>query len=628
MVSNGITRLILTLTSLLIIFSPIPSAAEVDQAPTRDRIEDKYKWDLSDFYPSDEAWEEALNYVKDMIPKMTEYKGKLGSSSETLAECLMMNDSLSSLIHRLWVYSASRLDEDTRVGKYNEMQNRAYGLYSELGQAGAYIEPEILKVPDSVLNKFLDGNAELSVYRFYVEDLMRRKTHVLSEELENLLAQTTSLVRSPLNTWTMINNADVKFPNVEDEEGNEIELTRGRLYKLLESTNRQVRREASEAYNEAYMKYTNGLGATLASHIEMDNFTTRARGYNNTLERSLNQDNIPVDVFHNLIKTVNNNLEPLHKYISLRKKFLGLDTLFGFDLSVPLAPEAKMEFTYEEAKEMVLDALKPLGDDYLNNVRMAFDSRWIDVYETLGKETGAHSWGTYSVHPILLLNFTGTLRNVFTLAHEMGHAMHSHYTYQNEPYIYAGHSLFTAEVASTCNEAIMVRYMIERAKTRDEKIYILNYFIDEILGTLYFQVLLSEFELKAHEVVESGGALSAESFKEIYREIIGKYYGPDYYLPEDRGFGCLRIYHFYRTYYVYQYATSYAASLMLSKMILEDQPGAREAYNEFIKMGSSDYPINILKKVGIDMTTPEPVNNALAVFADLVDQLEELLVTQ
>ncbi|UCD94851.1 MAG: oligoendopeptidase F family protein, partial [Candidatus Zixiibacteriota bacterium] len=429
MVPNSITRLILTVLSVLLVILLAPVAADVDQAPTRDQIEDKYKWDLSDFYPSDEAWEEALNYVQGMIPKMEEYKGKLGGSAETLAECLMMNDSLGSLIHRLWVYSASRLDEDTRVGKYNEMQNRGYGLYSELGQAGAFIEPEILKIPDSVLQKFLSSNTQLGVYRFYLEDLMRRKAHILSEELENLLAQTTSLVRSPLNIWTMINNADVKFPNVKDEDGQQIELTRGRYSKLLKSTNRQVRREASEAYNDTYKKYTNGLGAALATHVEMQNFTTNARGYNSTLGRSLDANNIPVDVFHNLIKTVNNNLEPLHKYISLRKKFLAVDTLFGFDLSVPLAPEARMEYAYEEAKQMVIDALSPLGDDYLNSVNMAFDSRWIDVYETLGKDTGAHSWGTYSVHPIILLNFTGVIRDVFAIAHEMGHAMHSYYTY-------------------------------------------------------------------------------------------------------------------------------------------------------------------------------------------------------
>jgi oligoendopeptidase F len=566
-------------------------------------------------------------YLKEQIPRISEFKGKLGNSAEILAKCLKLGDSLGSPAHRLWVYAGSRLDEDTRVGKYKEMRDRVYVLHSELGQATAYIEPEMLTIPEEKLMEFVDSNKDLSVYRFYIEDMLRRKKHIMSEEVENILALSGPLVRAPLNVWTMINNADIEFPNVKDEDGNVIELTRGRLSKLMESTDRSVRKEASDAYNDTYLKYMNGLGATLASQVNVDNFITQARDYNSTLERSLDGNNIPVEVFHNLIEAANNNLEPLHKYASLRKKTLGVDTLFGYDMSVPLVPEARMEFTYEQAKEIVLKGLEPLGKEYLDNLKMAFDSRWIDVYETLGKDDGAHSWGTYSVHPIILMNFSDMLDDVFSLAHETGHAMHSYYTNQNEPYIYAGHSLFTAEVASTCNEALVINYMLEHSKDKNEKLYLLNYLIKQFIGTFYLQIFFSEFEHKIHEVVESGGALSAESMREIYRGIYQKYYGPEFFIPENRDLHCLRIYHFYRTYYVYQYATGFAASQMLSRMILEGGQDAKEAYLEFIKIGSSDYPINILKKIGIDMTTTEPFEHTIRAFSELVDQFEELLLT-
>lgn len=622
---NMLFKSIPVLTSLLILVAVFPAVAEVDKAPTRDQIEEKYKWKLEDFYPSDEAWQESLEFLKEQIPVLETFKGKLGSSAETLAECLILDDSLGSLAHRLWVYAGSRLDEDTRVGKYQEMQDQAYMLYSQLGQAESYIQPEILSVPEETLNLFLDSDKRLGVYRFYIEDMLRRKEHIMSEEVENILAVATPVTRSPLTIWTMINNADIKFPNVVDEDGNEIEFTRGRYSKLLESKDREVRKRASDAYNDTYLKYQKGLGAALAASVNKDYFLTQARGYNSTLERSLDASNIPTDVFHNLLEAASSNLAPLHKYVSLRKKALGLDTLLGYDMSVPLVPDVEMEFTYEEARGLVLGGLKPLGKEYIESLEMAFNSRWVDVYETLGKDDGAHSWGTYSVHPIVLLNFSGRLNDVFTIAHEMGHAMHSYYTYRNEPFVYAGHSLFTAEVASTCNEAIVIKYMLDNAKTKNEKLYLLNYYINGIKGVFYTQIFFSEFENEIHQRVESGGALSAESLRKIYRDVYQKYYGPDYFIPEDRDLGCLRIYHFYRTYYVYQYATSYAAALALSEKILKGEPGAQEAYLEFIKTGSSDYPINILKKAGIDMTTTEPFDNTIRIFSDLVDQFEELL---
>jgi len=616
---------ILTFTAILIAAAIGTAAAEVEKAPTRDQIDDQYKWDLTDFYPSDSAWEEAFISTEALYSKMEEYKGKLGNSAETLAECLVMNDSLGSLTHRLYVYANLKLDEDNRVSKYQEMSTRVRMLYSRLDQMTSYIEPEILKIPDETLKSYIKNNDRLAVYDFYLTDLLRRKAHILSEKEEEILALAGPIASGPGSIFRMMDDADITFGMVKDEDGNEIELTRGRYGKLLESKNRDVRREASRVYNEAYLPYVNTLGATLASSVNKDVFYTKVRGYNSCLENSLYGDNIPLSVFYNLIKAANENLEPLHKYASIRKKALGLDTLFSFDMYVPLVEDVKLDYEYEDAKKLCLEALQPLGDEYLENFKMGLNSRWIDVYETQGKGSGGYSWGTYSVHPIILLNYTGTLDNVFTLAHEMGHALHSYYTNKNEPVTYSGHSLFCAEVASTCNEALMIKYMYDRAKTREEKLYMLNYYINQIIGTFYTQIFFSEFELKIHEIVENGGALTSESMREIYREIYQKYYGPDYFIPEGRDLGCLRIGHFYRMYYVYQYATSYAASQMLSKRIMAGDPEAQKAYIEFIKTGTSAYPIDILKKAGIDMTTTEPFENTIQIFSDLVDEFERVL---
>lgn len=614
--------------ALLVALLSFTAVAQVKEAPTRDQIEDAYKWNLADFFVSDEAWEEAFVALRKRIPDAAAFQGRLAESAQTLARCLALNDTLGMQAHRLYVYAYLKADEDNRIGKYQEMGDRARMLYAQLGQVTSYIEPEILTIPDETLRRFIQTDEQLAIYKFYLEDILRRKAHIRSEEVEKILALAGPVTAGPSRIFTMIDDADIKFPTILDENGQEIELTRARYGQILESTNRDVRRAASDAYNDTYKKYMNTLAATLAASVNGDVFYTQARGYESCLERALDSDNIPLSVFHSLIKAASNNLQPLHKYMALRKKALGVDTLFGFDLSVPLVPQSKMEFTYEQAKEYMLEGLKPLGAEYLRSVQKALDSRWIDVYETQAKGSGAYTWGTYTVHPVMLLNFAGTLSDVFTLAHEMGHVMHNYYSSQHEPYIYAGHSLFTAEVASTCNEAIMIKYMLDRATDRDEKLYLLNYYIDQIIGTFYTQIWFSEFELKIHETVENGGALSAESLRKFYREIYQKYYGPDIFIPEYRDLGGMRIGHFYRMYYVYQYATSYAASQVLSSRILAGDQTAVAAYMDFIKTGSSDYPINILKKAGVDMTTTAPFENTIRIFGELVDEFERLLLMQ
>ncbi|HBC46680.1 MAG TPA: oligoendopeptidase F, partial [candidate division Zixibacteria bacterium] len=522
MVSRKVTMVVL----FALLLSSV-AMAQVKEIPTRDQIQDKYKWNLADFFPSDAAWEQGLEAIKARLPEIAVFQSKLGESSTNLARCLMLNDTLGMTGHRLYVYAALNLDQDNRVGKYQEMRDKAYGVMSQLNQVTAFIEPEILKIPEEKLRSFIATDKNLAVYKFYLDDIIRRKTHIRSEEIEEILAQAAPVTAGPSRIFTMIDDADVQFPNIKDEKGNEIEMTKGRFGQIMESSDRNLRRRASETYSETYKKYSNALSATLASSVNGDIFYTNARGYKTCLERALDNDSIPESVFNNLIKATNNNLAPLHKYIALRKKALEVDTLFGFDLSVPIVPQSKMEFTYEQAKAYMLKGLKPLGSEYLANVLKALDSRWIDVYETQGKGSGGYTWGTYTVHPVMLINFAGTLGDVFTLAHEMGHMMHNYYSNLNEPYPYSGHSLFTAEVASTCNEAIMIKYMIDHTKDRNEKLYLLNYYIDQIIGTFYSQVWFSEYELKIHETVESGGALSTDNLRKFYREIFQKYYGPD-----------------------------------------------------------------------------------------------------
>ncbi|SYZ71980.1 Oligoendopeptidase F homolog [Candidatus Zixiibacteriota bacterium] len=631
MFNHGKTAILYSflISGVLFIMSDMqPAQAQVNAAPTRDQVDAKYKWKLEDLYPTDDAWEKVFNNLKSRLPEFKSFEGKLGGSPETLAECLALNDSLSMDFSRLINYAYLKKDEDNRVSHYQEMNDRVSALGSEFGSVSAFIEPEILAIPDDTLRSFLAREPRLAVYHFYLENLTRRKAHIMSTEVENLLAMSGNVTRGFGQIFSMVDDADIKYPPVKNEKGNLVELTKERYGVMLESTDRQVRKDASDAYNQAYFAYENTLGTTLSSSVNSDIFYARARKYNTALEANLDAYNIPKDVFMNLIDAVDKNLEPLHRYVTLRKKVLNLDTLYTYDMWVPLVPEAKMEFPkYEDAEALMLDALKPLGKEYLDNVKTALSSGWIDVYETQGKGSGGYTApGAYTAHPYILLNYAGTLDNVFTLAHEMGHAMHTFYTNRNEPFIYSGHSLFTAEVASTCNEAIMIQYLIDRAKDKDQKLYLLNHFINQILGTFYAQVMFSEFELKIHEIVENGGALSAKTMRQIYRDIYQKYYGPDLVMEPDKDMGCLRISHFYRDYYVYQYATSYAASLLLSQKILTHEKGALDSYRTFISTGNSDYPINILKKAGIDMTSPVPVENVTRLFAGLVDQFEKLIL--
>jgi oligoendopeptidase F len=611
---------------LLLCAANVYAQSKTRAIPQRSDIADKYKWKLEDIYPTTEAWEKEFTRIKELIPQITAFKGHLAESGKKLYACLALNDSISIIMGKLFVYAYLKLDEDTRISNSQQMTDRISALNTQLDEATSFIQPEILTIPDEKIKNFIQSEKGLGVYQFYFDNLLRTKAHILSPQEERILALSGDLAQGPLKIFTMIDDADIKYPSIKDENGDEVQLTKERYSKFLESTDRRVRRDASQAYNSTYLKYLNTLGATLTTQLNRDIFFARARKYNSCLEASLDNNNIPVSVYENLIQAVSKNLEPLHRYISLRKKVLKVDTLNTYDLYVPLVPEAKMEIPYDSALKIIQTALAPLGKDYIKDLRMGFDSRWVDVYETEGKGSGAYSWGAYATHPYMLLNYNNTLENMFTVAHEMGHCLNRYYTSKNEPYVYGGHSIFTAEVASTTNEALLIQYMIDNAKDKNQKLYLLEYYIQQIIGTFYLQTLLADFEKIAHEKMEKGEALSAGVIRKTYRDILQKYWGPELYRDSISDLGALRIYHFYRNFYVYQYATSYAASTYLSTKIYQGDKEALVRYQNFLKTGSSDYPINILKKAGVDMSSPEPINKTIELFNSLVDQFEKLIL--
>ena len=623
--SRGVMLNLLVVALLLVSVISLSAFGASKAIPQRADIEDKYKWNLKDIYLSEEAWEADYKFLDENMERMAQFQGKLGESSDMLLKCFQLRDSLYLIENNLWVYSYLNLDEDNRESKYQELTQRIQGLSSRMSTFMSYIDPELLTIPNDKLLGFLNTNIELGVYRFSLENLIRQKEHILSDKEERILSLASPVVSSPSQIFSMIDEADMDYGTIVDDDGEEIQLTKERYYSLLETASRDVRRAANQTYNTAYLNRINTLAATLASSIKKDYFFMKARGYNSCLEMGLDADNIPPEVFHSLVKAVNDNLAPLHKLTSIRKRILGYDTLYNYDLAVPLVPEARKEYSYEEAKKIVLKGLEPMGKEYLSKFNEGLESRWIDVYETEGKGSGAYQWGTYSTHPFILLNHNNTLNSVFTIAHEMGHAMHSYYTHKNEPYVYGDNTLFVAEVASTCNEAVLMKYWLEHSTDKMEKLALLNYYIEQIMGTFYTQVMFSEFEIAAHDVIESGGALSSDQMRKIYRDIYQKYWGPELVLDSLNDMGCMRISHFYRQYYVYKYATSYAAAQMMSQRILED-PNYLDTYINFLSTGTSKYPVDILKDAGVDVTSTEPVERTIALFSDLVDELEVLLL--
>jgi oligoendopeptidase F len=603
------------------------SSADVQKARQRSEIDNKYKWSLEDIYPDTAAWNADFQRLKSQMGELEKYKGKLGESAQTLYECLSLQDSLNIILGRLFVYAYMKQDEDTRISMYQELGSKIGALNAQFGSIESYINPEILEIPDEKLMGFLNSDKRMGIYRFFIEDLIRSKEHILSPKEERILALAGNATSGTANIFSLMYNADVKFPTIIDPEGNEIQITRQRFQEIMKSQDRDFRREAHKKYNDALYAYFNSFGAILASTVNNNWFYAQARNYNSCLENALDNHNIPPAVLTNLVDAVNANFEPLHKWMAIRKRIMGLDELHGYDTSVPLVPEADRKIPFDEAKQLVAKALEPMGKQYDGDLVRGMNSRWIDVYETEGKQSGGYNWGSYATHPYVLMNYNDEITNVFTLAHEMGHAIHGYYSRKAQPYRNSHASLFVAEVASITNESMLMDYMLKNAKDKKEKMYLLDFFIEEIINTFYFQTLLTEFEMEIYRTVENGGALSSESMRQMYTDLSEKYWGPDFVVDEWGGWGGIRVPHFngHRPYYVYVYATGFASAQSISKRILDGDKDTRRKYLEFLSSGGNDYPVDQMKKVGVDLTTPEPVNATIAVFSNLVDEMEKLL---
>lgn len=588
----------------------------------RNDIETKYKWDLEKMYPNKESIEKDINKVKNLIQKVKEYKGKLGESDKNLYEALNISEQASRLLQNLYVYTHMKQHEDTRINENQALATKTDMISTELSTAISYIIPEIIAIDDTKLNEFLK-NDKLSFYKKQIEEMLREKPHTLSESEEEILASVSDISGVSENVYDMLSFADLEFPEIEDENGNKVRLTHSNYSLFLKSKNPKVRKEAFEAIYSVYDKYKNTFASTLYGGIKSEIFYAKTRKYQSALQASLFQDDISIDVYENLISAVDDNLDILNKYIDLKKKFLGLDEIHMYDLYVPLTNKFSMKITYEEAKGIILNALKPLGEEYLSLIKRAFDERWIDVYENEGKQGGAYSWGSYDSHPYILMSYKDDLNSLFTLVHELGHSMHSYYSKKAQPYIYSRYKIFVAEVASTLNELLLIDYLLENSKSKEERIYLLNYYLEQFRTTVYRQTMFAEFEKLTHESVEAGEPLTAKEFTNIYYKLNEKYYKQSTLVDEQIGLEWARIPHFYSNFYVYKYATGFSAASALSKQILKEGNSAVNRYIEFLKSGGSEYPLEQLRKAGVDMQRKESVEEALQVFSQLVDKLEQ-----
>ena len=590
----------------------------------RNEIPEQYKWKIEDLYADNDAWEADFTKLQQGMEDIKKYEGTLAKSAENLLSLMKKSDELNQLAENVYVYANQRLHEDTSNAYYQGLSGRAQMLLVQMSECSSFVEPEILSIPENVLEEMLKEEG-LQVYKTYFGRLLRKKEHILSKEMEELLAGVDEVAEGAKDTFMMFNNADIKFPTITGEDGEPVEITHGKYIKLLESQNREVRKAAFEGLYESYGKFKNTLAAVYRSNVKQAGFFAKARKYKSSLEASLSGSAIPVEVYDSLIESVHAHLPALHEYVRVRKEKLGVDELHMYDLYVPMVGEADKKIPYEEAKEIVLNGLAPLGEDYVALLKKGFSEGWIDVYENEGKRSGAYSWGAYGTHPYVLLNYQDTLNNVFTLAHEMGHALHSYHSDETQEYIYAGYKIFVAEVASTCNEALLIRYLLDHSKDDKEKAYLLNYFLEQFRGTLFRQTMFAEFEKIAHGKSEAGEPLTAEVLCDIYYELNKKYFGEGVVVDEAIALEWSRIPHFYTPFYVYQYSTGFSAAIAISSKILKGEPGIVEKYKKFLSGGSSLDCIDLLKICDVDMTTKEPVEEALKVFENTLKEFSKII---
>lgn len=595
------------------------------ELPKRSEVAEEYTWDLSDMYTDKKTWEAELGEISSIMKEIEKTEGNVTASASQLLNVLEKSAVAGQKLELALNYAARLYDQDKKNTKHQAMEQKANALAAEYGSKTSFIVPEILALDETVLEGYYKEQEGLELYRIQIEEIQRLKAHSLSAELEKLVAMTSEMSQTAAEVYSILDNADLAFPEILDEDGESVRISHGNFVPLLESPDRRVRKDAFENYYKVYQQFINTIAGLYNGQVKQQIFYAKARNYESTLEAAVDANHVPSKVYYNLIDTVNKNLDKMHRYVNIRKKCLGVKELHMYDVYTPMIADAAKKISFEEAKETVLKALAPLGEAYVNTVREGFANRWIDVYENEGKRSGAYSAGAYGVHPYVLLNHNDTLDNMFTLAHEMGHSMHSYYSNDTQPYIYSQYTIFVAEVASTCNEVLLMEYLLANTTDPKERAYLLNHYLDSFKGTVYRQTMFAEFEMQTNKLVEDGESLTADCLNKLYYELNCKYYGPEMVSDPEIAYEWARIPHFYYDFYVYQYATGYSAAVAIAHAILKEGAPAVERYLKFLSGGCSKSPIDLLKIAGVNMEEPQPIQEALAVFGEILDEIETLV---
>ncbi|MFH1452669.1 MAG: oligoendopeptidase F [Armatimonadota bacterium] len=620
---------LITVLLLIAFILAVPGFSAIEEAKERSQIQEEYKWDLESMYATDADWEKEFSECEKLLKEAEGYEGNLTDSAQRLLSGLKLTDKIYMLNDRIYSYAVMRSDEDAKNEAYQALQSRATSLRTKTNTSLSFIDPEILALPDKKLSNFINQEPGLKTYDFYFEKLRHLRAHILSADKEAIVASTGDMYEGIPNIYNLLFFADIKFPKVKDEEGKDIQLSYGTFLAGLESTDRNVRKRFYEAFYNTYGQYMNTFTSILAAKLQGDWFYANNAKYKTTLEYVLDKDNIPVNVYDNLIKVINENLDVVHRYYALRKKLSGLEDYNVYDHYYPIIKPPATSITYPEARKIIMEALKPLGKEYTAIIEKGFNDRWIDVYETKGKRAGAYSWGAYGTKPFILLNYSNNLSEVFTLAHELGHSVHTYWTNENQPYVYSNYPVFIAEVASTFNEHMMINYLLEHSKDRNEKLYLVMNYLHRTISTLYRQTMFAEFEKQIHTWTEEGKPLTKDLVDSYYLKLCRKYYGPDVQIDDINAYEWARVRHFYLyKYYVYQYSTCFAASTYFYDKIMTEGAPAREKYFTLLKSGGSDFPIELLKNAGLDMTKPESITPAIKLFEKLLGEAEKLVDQQ
>ncbi|ODR83530.1 oligoendopeptidase F [Haladaptatus sp. W1] len=596
----------------------------MSSVPERSDIDAQYKWDLESIYATDEEWEEAYEDVEERLSELEAYEGQVTDDGETLLTVLQLSDELGREVSMVASYARMRSDEDTSDQEYQALASRAQSLASRAGSATSFIEPEIQSLDREELDRMIAETDGLETYEHALDDVIRMKEHTRSAEIENLLAEFGEVTGAPNDIYSMLSNADMTFPTVEDPDGEPVEITQSNFVNLLKNPDREFRQTVYENYFDEWSDVRNAVGAAYKNSVKADVKYARARNYDTAREAALDGPNVPVDVYDNLLDTVRDNLDKLHRHAELKRRSLGVDELRMWDVYMPMTDTESPDLDYDQAVEYVVDAVGALGDDYQSRVAEGIESRWIDVYETQDKRSGAYSGGTYDTQPFILMNYQDDISSMYTLAHELGHSLHSQLTSESQPYTYSSYEIFVAEVASTVNEALLTHHLLETVEDPDFRRHVLNEYLERFRSTLYRQTLFADFEYRAHQLAEDNEALTPDRLDGIYGDLKREFYDPA--VVDDRiEREWMRIPHFYRAYYVYQYSTGISAAVALADKILEEGEPAAERYLDFLSNGSREYPLTLLQGAGVDMSSPEPIQRALDVYGKRLDEMEELI---